>query len=498
MAGDQQAAVYWAGREQRVPGGPAPGQPGRAGVPAGLGRDHPHRLPRHPHRRPRAGPVRARRADRDVLAAGHQPGRRPAGPCSQPDRPDHPHLSRREVARPGHHERPRGPRRSAGRRGHCGGVRADARVRRGAGSRARTGAATRSAASARRSWTRTPRGPCRCARRNASSRGRGSASTAARRPRASCCTSPTTPPSNPARARTPARSIGTRSRGGGTPRSAANWPGIAPAVSNARGPGAQRREHPGGRAPAGPPAPEAQARALAKALVLVSERHPAWTRHDLLKQLALVLPPETRPMSPEEAQELLLGLAEEALSGRTGQVVYLEAPEWPPLPASLRRELDGRSIYSRPGVAPYATAAQLSMEERLVAHAAGASRAARARRASRVASRRRSRAATRGTGRPRAHRARAGRAARAAARPGGRRVARAHLGSHRGGDHRPGRHRQDPRPGRHRPGLERARLRHRHLPERHQRTRARLASRSPRTPPGCSATSSAAGSRPAR
>jgi hypothetical protein len=50
-------------------------------------------------------------------------------------------------------------------------------------------------------------------------------------------------------------------------------------------------------------------------------------------------------------------------------VVCLEAPEWPPLPAALRRELDGRSIYTRPGVARYATAAQLSMEERLVAHA---------------------------------------------------------------------------------------------------------------------------------
>ena len=145
--------------------------------------------------------------------------------------------------------------------------------------------------------------------------------------------------------------------------------GIAPAVSNARGPGAQAGEHHAGRAPSGPPAREAQARALAKALVLVSDKHPAWTRHDLLKQLALVLPAETRQMSPEEAQELLLGLAEEALSGRSGEVLCLEAPEWPPLPASLRRELDGRSIYSRPGVARYATAAQLSMEERLVAHA---------------------------------------------------------------------------------------------------------------------------------
>ena len=144
---------------------------------------------------------------------------------------------------------------------------------------------------------------------------------------------------------------------------------IAPTVSNVRVPVAEASEHHAGRAPSGPPAPEAQARALAKALVLVSAQHPAWTRHDLLKQLALVLPAETRRMSPEEAQELLLGLAEEVLSGRSGEVVCLEAPEWPPLPASLRRQQDGRSIYARPGIARYATAAQLSMEERLVAHA---------------------------------------------------------------------------------------------------------------------------------
>ena len=101
----------------------------------------------------------------------------------------------------------------------------------------------------------------------------------------------------------------------------------------------------------------------------MSDKHPAWTRHDLLKQLALVMPPETRHMDAAAAQELLLGLAEEALSGRTGDVVCLEAPQWPPLPGALRRELDGRSIYTRPGVARYATTAQLALEERLVAQA---------------------------------------------------------------------------------------------------------------------------------
>ena len=74
-------------------------------------------------------------------------------------------------------------------------------------------------------------------------------------------------------------------------------------------------------------------------------------------------------MGASAARELLLGLAEEALSGRTRDVVCMEAPQWPPLPAPLRRELDGRSVYSRPGTARYATAAQLSLEDKLLARA---------------------------------------------------------------------------------------------------------------------------------
>ncbi len=144
---------------------------------------------------------------------------------------------------------------------------------------------------------------------------------------------------------------------------------VAPAVSTARGLGAQTGGHHGGCAPAGPPTRQDQARALAKAMVLVSAKHPAWTRHDLVKQLALVMPAGTRQMSPQAAQTLLLGLADEAVSGRTGEVVCLEAPEWPPLPASLRCQMDGHSVYTRPGAARYATTAQLTMEEQLVAHA---------------------------------------------------------------------------------------------------------------------------------
>ena len=43
----------------------------------------------------------------------------------------------------------------------------------------------------------------------------------------------------------------------------------------------------------------------------------------------------------------------------------LEAPEWPAVPRSLVRELDGRSVYTRPGVTRYATRGQLSMEQRM-------------------------------------------------------------------------------------------------------------------------------------
>jgi conjugative relaxase-like TrwC/TraI family protein len=109
--------------------------------------------------------------------------------------------------------------------------------------------------------------------------------------------------------------------------------GIAPAVSNKRGPDATAPAADDGSGQAGPPSRETQARAVHKALALVSEKRSAWTRHDLLKQLALVMPTESRRMSPQAAQELLLGLAEEIFSGRTGDVVCLDAPAGQECPA---------------------------------------------------------------------------------------------------------------------------------------------------------------------
>jgi hypothetical protein len=150
--------------------------------------------------------------------------------------------------------------------------------------------------------------------------------------------------------------------------------GIAPAVSNARGPGgkpeaADVSPEEGGPGPACSLSRTARERVVRKALALVSEKKPTWTRHELIKHLALVMPARTRRTTPGAALTLLFGLADQALSGDIEQVVLLEAPPWPPLPDSLRRDLDGRSIYTRPGTERYATAAQLSAEERLVAQA---------------------------------------------------------------------------------------------------------------------------------
>ena len=114
--------------------------------------------------------------------------------------------------------------------------------------------------------------------------------------------------------------------------------GIAPAVSNARGPaGSATAADRGDREPVGPepvgPEPvgqlsaEARVRVVQKALELVSEKKPTWTRHELVRQLGLVMPAQTRQMTSDAAQELLAGLADEALSGEIGDVVCLDAPQ---------------------------------------------------------------------------------------------------------------------------------------------------------------------------
>jgi hypothetical protein len=71
-------------------------------------------------------------------------------------------------------------------------------------------------------------------------------------------------------------------------------------------------------------------------------------------------------MDPDAAVALLHELADAAIDGVVEPVVSLGAPEWPPLPDYLRRDLDGRSVYTRPGTTRYATRVQLSLEEQLL------------------------------------------------------------------------------------------------------------------------------------
>ncbi len=107
-----------------------------------------------------------------------------------------------------------------------------------------------------------------------------------------------------------------------------------------------------------------QEQAIEQALASVQVKHSTWTRGDLMKNLAWAMGQEFAHMPPGARQELLERMAEQALGVAVG-VVCLEAPEWPPVPRSLVRELDGRSVYTRPGITRYATRGQLAMEERM-------------------------------------------------------------------------------------------------------------------------------------
>jgi hypothetical protein len=103
-----------------------------------------------------------------------------------------------------------------------------------------------------------------------------------------------------------------------------------------------------------------------KALARVHEKAATWSRADLMKAISAELPPASRTIDPEDLVALIGELADEAIGGRHEPVVSIAAPEWPAQPDCLRRALDGRSVYSRPGTDRYATRVQLTMEEQLL------------------------------------------------------------------------------------------------------------------------------------
>ena len=119
--------------------------------------------------------------------------------------------------------------------------------------------------------------------------------------------------------------------------------------------------------PNGPGMPLAEqelTRAVQKAVALAQQEKSAFTRADVIKYLGRVLPRSGR--DPDAAAALLEDLADRALRSEFEPVVCLEAPEVADVPPSLLRA-DGRSVYQRHGGVRYATRAQLTMEERMLA-----------------------------------------------------------------------------------------------------------------------------------
>ena len=105
-------------------------------------------------------------------------------------------------------------------------------------------------------------------------------------------------------------------------------------------------------------------RAAQKAVALAQQEKSTWTRADVIKYLGRVLP--RSGMDPAAAAALLEEVADRALASEFEPVACLEAPEPVQVPASLVRG-DGRSVYRRHGGARFATHAQLTMEQRMVA-----------------------------------------------------------------------------------------------------------------------------------
>ena len=137
---------------------------------------------------------------------------------------------------------------------------------------------------------------------------------------------------------------------------------VAGRISNLHGPAYAR---PDAQPGAGPSA-DAQMRVMQTALARVQEHHSTWIRADLMREIADSMPPEAHAMAPADSVALVGRLTDRALAGEAGQVMSLDAPEYPQVPGYLRRELDGRSVYSRPGTERYATSVQITREKELL------------------------------------------------------------------------------------------------------------------------------------
>ena len=110
---------------------------------------------------------------------------------------------------------------------------------------------------------------------------------------------------------------------------------------------------------------------MGEAIAVLQTRRPTWTKADLIGVIG-----QRIPAHAHASRAVLETLAERALAGDAGeQVALLSAPEWPVVPPSLRRP-DGESVFRPHGAERYASQAQLTLEEQLLAlaQASGAPR----------------------------------------------------------------------------------------------------------------------------
>ena len=113
--------------------------------------------------------------------------------------------------------------------------------------------------------------------------------------------------------------------------------------------------------------PEAERRVMAEALALAQSEAPAWDRRTLVAAIGRVLPDNL--IVEGDVRPVFEALADRIMAGEAGEDVYcLTAPEWPRVPSWLRRA-DGESVYRAPGSEVYATGAQLTAEEQMIARA---------------------------------------------------------------------------------------------------------------------------------
>jgi len=143
-----------------------------------------------------------------------------------------------------------------------------------------------------------------------------------------------------------------------------NLASVAPSVWHGRGGDYAGVRARGAGSPGPVLTPVELARAAQKAVALAQREKSTWTRADVIKYLGRVLP--RCGMDSAAAAALLEDVADRALQSEFEAVACLEAPEPAPVPASLLRA-DGRSVYQRHGGVRFATHAQLTMEERMLA-----------------------------------------------------------------------------------------------------------------------------------